>query len=94
MEKREQRQEARLGELRQRFVEGPVLVLPSAGGGTFDARGATLIPGSATVHFFELQRQGSLPYGHFDKVVPNRHRWVAANVSAYFVDRRVYREMP
>lgn len=49
--RREEQRKARLGELRQRFVEGPVLVLPGAGGATFDSRGATPIPGSGTVYF-------------------------------------------
>ena len=38
-EKRDEQRKALVRELRERFVEGPVLLLPSGGGGTFDARG-------------------------------------------------------
>jgi hypothetical protein len=57
-ERREQQRKARLAELRHRFVEGPVLVMPSTGGGTFDARGATPIPGSGMVYFSTYRVQG------------------------------------
>ena len=36
-------------ELRNRFVDGPVFVVPSGGGTTFNAVGATPIPGVGTV---------------------------------------------
>jgi hypothetical protein len=57
-EKREERHTARVAELRQRFIDGPVLVLPSTGGGSFDARGATPIPGSGTVYFSNYRVKG------------------------------------
>jgi hypothetical protein len=50
-ERREDQRRNRLLELRRRFVVGPVLVLPGGGAGSFDARGATPIPGSGTVYF-------------------------------------------
>ena len=45
-------------ELRRRFVDGPVFLVPSGGGGTFDARGATPIPGIGTVYFFRYRFKG------------------------------------
>jgi hypothetical protein len=49
---------ARLRELRNRFVEGPVLVVPSGGGGTFNAVGATPVPGAGTVYFNRYTQRG------------------------------------
>jgi hypothetical protein len=49
---------ARIAELRQRFVDGPVLILPATGGGTFDIRGAIAIPGSGTVYFSTYRMAG------------------------------------
>ncbi|PYU95382.1 MAG: hypothetical protein DMG25_04335 [Acidobacteria bacterium] len=45
-------------ELRRRFVDGPVFLVPSGGGGTFDARGATPIPGIGTVYFSRYSLKG------------------------------------
>ena len=47
-EKRETAQKAKVAELRKRFVDGPVLVLPNAGG-SFSSSGITPIPGVGTV---------------------------------------------
>jgi len=47
-EKRAAEQKAKLAELRKRFVDGPVLVLPNAGG-SFSSSGITPIPGVGTV---------------------------------------------
>jgi len=49
---------ARLRELRNRFVDGPVLVVPSGGGGTFNAVGATPIPGAGTVYVLPYRQRG------------------------------------
>jgi hypothetical protein len=49
---------ARLRELRNRFVDGPVLVVPSGGGGTFNAVGATPIPGEGTVYVLPYRQRG------------------------------------
>jgi hypothetical protein len=49
---------ARLRELRNRFVDGPVLVVPSGGGGTFNAVGATPIPGAGTVYVLPYRQSG------------------------------------
>jgi hypothetical protein len=56
-EKREQEGQERLAELRRRFVDGPVLVIP--GGGTAsDSRGAVVIPGVGTVYFHAFRSSG------------------------------------
>jgi hypothetical protein len=47
-EQREQERQERLGELRRRFVDGPVLVIPG-GSHSYDTRGAVVIPGVGTV---------------------------------------------
>jgi hypothetical protein len=55
---RDRKLTARVAELRQRFVDGPVLILPGTGGGTFDIRGAVAIPGSGTVYFSNYRKAG------------------------------------
>ena len=55
---RDRKLTARIAELRQRFVDGPVLTLPGTGGGTFDIRGAIAIPGSGTVYFSNYRFSG------------------------------------
>jgi hypothetical protein len=45
--------------LRQRFVDGPVLVIPGGGSGMSDSRGATVIPGIGTVYFGPYRASGS-----------------------------------
>jgi hypothetical protein len=47
-EKRDAEQKAKVEELRKRFVDRPVLVLPNAGG-SFSSSGITPIPGVGTV---------------------------------------------
>lgn len=41
---------ARLAELRRRFVEGPVLILPRGRGASFGSAGITTMPGEGTVY--------------------------------------------
>jgi hypothetical protein len=56
-EQREQERQERLAELRRRFVDGPVLLIPR--GGTFsDSRGAVVIPGVGTVYFHAFRSSG------------------------------------
>ena len=57
-EKREQERQQRLAELRQRFVDGPLLVIPGGGSGMSDSRGATVIPGIGTVYFGAYRASG------------------------------------
>lgn len=58
-ETRDRAQQIRLVELRQRFVDGPVLTMPAGGSGTSDTRGSVGIPGVGTVLFnnFTLSAQ-------------------------------------
>jgi hypothetical protein len=48
---RDQARQARVAELHQRFVDGPVLTTPAAGSRTSDSTGAVGIPGAGTVLF-------------------------------------------
>jgi hypothetical protein len=57
-EKRDQERQQRLAELRQRFVDGPVLVIPGGGSGMSDSRGAAVIPGIGTVYFGPYRASG------------------------------------
>ena len=50
-EARDRAQQARVAELRRRFVDGPVLTVPAAGSGTSDTRDNVGIPGVGTVLF-------------------------------------------
>lgn len=50
-EQREARRQTRMAELRRRFVDGPVLVMPGGGGGYTDSHGAVAIPDVGTVYF-------------------------------------------
>jgi hypothetical protein len=50
-EARDRAQQVRIAELRQRFVDGPVLTMPAAGSGTSDTTGSVGIPGIGTVFF-------------------------------------------
>jgi hypothetical protein len=58
-EARDRAQQVRVAELRQRFVDGPVLTMPAGGSGTYDTRGSVGIPGVGTVLFnnFTLSAQ-------------------------------------
>jgi hypothetical protein len=56
-EKREQERQERLGELRRRFVDGPVLLIPG-GSHSYDTRGAVAIPGVGTVYFGPFRASG------------------------------------
>jgi hypothetical protein len=58
-QQREQERQQRLAELRQRFVDGPVLVIPGGGSGMSNSRGAVVIPGSGTVFFGPFRASGA-----------------------------------
>jgi hypothetical protein len=49
-EQRDRDQQAIIAELRRRYVDGPVLVVPRAGSGSVNNMGATVIPGTGTVY--------------------------------------------
>jgi len=55
---RAEQRTGRMRELRNRFVDGPVLVVPSGGGGSFNAVGATPIPGAGTVYVLPYRQKG------------------------------------
>ena len=56
---RYERRRALLLELRNRFVDGPGLLVPSGGSGTFNAVGATPIPGAGTVFVLPYRQRGA-----------------------------------
>jgi hypothetical protein len=58
-ERREQQRQARIAELRRRFVDGPVLVMPGGGGGLSNSMGAVVIPGAGTVYFHAYRMSGA-----------------------------------
>jgi len=60
-EQREQERQARIAELRRRFVDGPVLVMPGGGGGFSDSHGAVVIPNVGTIWFGDYRQKG--PWG-------------------------------
>ena len=49
-EQRDRQQQAIIAEMRRRYVDGPVLVVPRAGSGSVDNMGAAVIPGAGTVY--------------------------------------------
>ncbi len=63
-EARDRAQQVRIAELRRRFVDGPVLTMPAAGGGTSDTTGSVVIPGTGTVFFHNFTRSGK--WGHLN----------------------------
>ena len=58
-EARDERRRAVVLELQRRFVDGPALVVPSGSSGTFNAVGATPIPGVGTVYFSQYRQAGA-----------------------------------
>ena len=57
-EQREQQRQARIAELRRRFVDGPVLVMPGGGRGLSNSLGAVVIPDVGTVYFHAYRMNG------------------------------------
>jgi hypothetical protein len=55
---RAERRSVVVRELQNRFVEGPILLVPSGGGATFNAVGATPLPGVGTVYFSQYRTKG------------------------------------
>ncbi len=83
-QQREQERQQRFAELRQRFVDGPVLVIPGGGSGMSDSRGAAVIPGIGTVYFGPFRASGDWGTLEADKGVlvasDGRSRRVSAPV--------------
>jgi hypothetical protein len=57
-EARDRAQQARVAELRRRFVDGPVLTMPAVGSGTSDTHDSVGIPGAGTVYFHTFTQSG------------------------------------
>ena len=57
-EQRERQRQARIAELRRRFVDGPVLLMPGGGRGFSDSHGAVVIPDVGTIYFGEYHMTG------------------------------------
>ncbi len=74
---RAERRRAVVRELQNRFVDGPVLLVPSGGGGTFNAVGATPIPGAGTVYFSQYRQKGAVGHVGGDERRPDKRRWQA-----------------
>src|SRR5919109_244697 len=82
-ELREQQRQARIAELRQRFVDGPVFVMACGGSGTSNSVGAVVIAGAGTVYFNSYRPLGTLRHAHGGERRPGGPRWgVAASASA------------
>ena len=81
-QKREQERQERLAELRQRFVDGPVLVIPGGGSGMSDSRGAVVIPGIGTVYFGPFRASGGWGTLEAEKGVLNASDGRSRRVSA------------
>jgi hypothetical protein len=62
-EQRDREQQAIIAELRRRYVDGPVLIVPRAGRGSINTMGATVVPGAGTV-FRAMANKGA--WGSFD----------------------------
>lgn len=62
-EQRDREQQVIIAELRRRYVDGPVLIVPRAGSGSINNMGATVIPGAGTV-FRAMANKGA--WGFFD----------------------------
>jgi hypothetical protein len=62
-EERDRAQQAIIADLRRRYVDGPVLIVPRAGSGSVNSMGATVIPGAGTV-FREMSNKSA--WGFFD----------------------------
>jgi hypothetical protein len=58
-EERERQREARIAELRERFIDGPVLLMPGGGSGMSDSRGAVVIQDVGTVYFGAYRQRGA-----------------------------------
>jgi hypothetical protein len=60
-EQRDRQRQARIDELRRRFVDGPVLVMPGGGSGLSNSLGAVVIPDVGTIYFHTYRMTG--PWG-------------------------------
>ena len=63
-DQRDQQRQARIAELRRRFIDGPVFVMPGGGSGYTDSHGALVIPDAGTVYFGKYIMSG--PWGRLE----------------------------
>jgi hypothetical protein len=63
-EQRGRQRQARFAELRQRFIDGPVFVMPGGGSGFTNSHGALVIPDAGTVYFGNYIMSG--PWGKIE----------------------------
>ncbi|MCW5558107.1 MAG: hypothetical protein KIT22_09800, partial [Verrucomicrobiae bacterium] len=68
-ERRDAQQQARIAELRRRFVDGPVFVMPGGGSGYSDSHGATVISDVGTIYFHAYRMTGEWGVIEADKGV-------------------------
>ena len=82
-EQREQQREARMAELRQRFVDGSVFVMPCGGSGMSNSLGAVVIPGAGTGVLPSVPPVGSLRHARGGEWRARGVRWpLAASAGA------------
>jgi hypothetical protein len=88
-EQREQPRQARIAGLRQRFVDGPVFVMPCGCGGLSNSTGAVVIPGAGTVYFNAYRLSGPCGTLTAENGVLEGDRWrLAASAGACARRRR------
>lgn len=58
-EQRDRQRHARIAELRRRFVDGPVLLMPGGGSGLSNSLGAMVIPEVGTIYFHAYRMTGA-----------------------------------
>ncbi len=87
-QQREQERQERLAELRRRFVDGPVLLIPGGGSGMSDSRGAVVIPGVGTVYFGPYRCIGRLGHARSGEGRAGCERWRLASSAGTRAPRR------
>ena len=87
-EQREQQRQARIAELRQRFVDGPVFVMPCGGSGTSNSLGAVVIPDAGTVLLPSLSLVGTLRHARGGERRARGVRWPLAAAAGARARRR------
>ena len=63
-EQRDRQRQAQFAELRRRFVESPLFVMPGGGSGLSNSQGAVVLPDAGTIYFGAYRMSG--PWGTLD----------------------------
>ena len=87
-EARDRAQQARVAELRQRFVDGPVLTMPAVGRGTSDTHDSVGIPGAGTVFSHNFTQSGQWGRLEAERRRLARCRWIHVVRASYGAARR------